>query len=112
MRCARVGKALLLAKVEIETADELPAEHHVQHEQRVKIGRGSTHRRMTEAQLRLRGARRGTMATPRPPFTGTLFGSAAIVDAIARRQSPNARRASGAWRAGSRVAGGDQGGAR
>ena len=55
-RARAVGVALVLAQVHVDAADELAAEHHVQHEQRVVVGRLARHADMADAQLRLRGA--------------------------------------------------------
>ena len=51
-----VGVALLLAQVHVDAADELPAEDHVHHEQRVIVGRAARQADVAHAQLRLRGA--------------------------------------------------------
>ena len=40
-RARAVGVALVLAQVQVDAADELPAEHRVQHEQRVVVGRAA-----------------------------------------------------------------------
>ena len=51
-----LGISLLFAQAQIETAHELAAEHHVQHLERVIVGRTAGGGHMTDPELRLDGA--------------------------------------------------------
>src|SRR5262249_52906717 len=81
-----IGEAFVLAQVQIDPADELPAQDRIGSDERVIVGRTSGDRHMTDSQFRLRCTRSGNHIQSGRPVTDPLF---------CRREVPTLKRSEG-----------------